>query len=53
MAQAVRWGFDYQLLDENPGLWRLYGHKQGQAQWKGQEGTPKIFDFSAYAAQQG
>jgi hypothetical protein len=52
MAQAIRWGFDYQLLDESPGLWRLYGHKQAQQQWKGQEGVPKIFDFSSYAAQQ-
>ncbi len=52
MAQAVRWGFDYQLLDENPGIWRLYGHKPDDQQWKGQEGSPKLFDFTAYAAQQ-
>lgn len=53
MAQAVRWGFDYQLLDENPGLWRLYGHKPDKTKWKGQEGIPKLFDFTAYTSQLG
>ena len=53
MAQAVRWGFDYDLLDENPGLWRLYGHKSEKTQWHGQEGSPKIFDFTAFASQLG
>jgi hypothetical protein len=52
LAQAIRWGFDYQMLDENPGLWRLYGHQPAKIQWKGQEGTPRIFDFTAYTARQ-
>jgi len=52
MAQAARWGLDYQMLDESPGLWRLYGHQPEKTKWKGQEGSPKVFDFSQYTAQQ-